>query len=272
MSSRILFLLLVLCLGIYFFADKVLPYNETKIAEPESIDHLPSDPIVNPVDRSQNKLNKDVGNNQDEVTFDISSSAFTGHVTDIQEMDHVLGAKNADVVFIEYSSPTCPHCSFFHKNVLPKLKEKYIDTNKITYVLREFITNKQDLDSSILGRCYKNDEDPLKLLNLFYIQQESWAFSKKYREILTNMGSLAGVSPEKYNECLNDKKMIEFLVNNAKIVGEHPDFIGTPAFFINGKIYKDAYSLEALSDAIDSALREVKSSDAQTSKTKNQES
>jgi hypothetical protein len=68
--------------------------------------------------------------------------------------------------------------------------------------LREFITNKQDLDAALLGRCYSNKSDPLKLMNLLYIQQENWAFNKNYKEILSNIGGLAGVSVEQYNICL----------------------------------------------------------------------
>ena len=175
----------------------------------------------------------------------------------IEEEDFVLGNRNAKVILMEYSSLTCPHCSFFHKEILPKLKEKYMDTGKIAYVLREFVANKQDLDASIMGRCYEDVEDPLKLLNLLYIQQDSWAFSKNYREIIMNLGGLAGVSREKYIECLSDKPTIEFLLKQAKIITSYPGFIGTPAFLVNGMMHKGSYSMEVLSKAIDAKLKEV---------------
>lgn len=173
----------------------------------------------------------------------------------IDMMDFVVGNRDAKVVLMEYSSPTCPHCSYFHKKILPVLKEKYFDTGKVVYVLREFVANKQDLDAALMGRCYKNDEDPLKLLNLLYIQQDSWAFNKNYREIITNMGGLAGVSREEYMQCLSDKNVIDFLLKQAKIISSYPGFIGTPAFLINGVMYKGAYSVEGLSKAIDERLK-----------------
>jgi len=175
----------------------------------------------------------------------------------IDTLDLVLGNREAEVILIEYSSPTCPHCSYFHKEVLPKLKEKYLDTGKIAYVLREFVTNKQDLDAAMLGRCYKNKEDPLKLLNLLYIQQDSWAFNKNYREILINLGGLAGVSREEYMKCMGRKEIVDFLLKHAKSISTYPGFIGTPAFFINGEMHKGVYSFEGLSKVIDQKLDSV---------------
>lgn len=193
--------------------------------------------------------------NDGEVFSDLQDkSDFTIH-----PMDYVIGSKDAKVTLMEYSSPTCPHCSYFHKEVLPKLKEKFIDTGKVKYVLREFVANKQDLDSAIMGRCYKNEEDPIKLLNLLYIQQDAWAFNKNYREIIINMGGLAGVSRGQYMECLANKEIIDFLLEQAKNIATYPNFIGTPAFFIDGVMHKGMYSLDGLSKALDDKIRLVES-------------
>lgn len=270
MGYRILFIILISLIAFFYYFGKI---EQKKISE-ERIKNIQEQPqgdaLSPPLDRSKVKSGG-VEMQGDQVEFVVENykDSLAASISDIHESDYVLGDKNSKVVLVEYSSPTCPHCSFFHKNVLPKLREKYIDNKKIAYILREYITNRQDLDSAVLGRCYKNEEDPLKLLNLFYLQLDNWAYSKNYRELLVNMGKLAGVSPEKYNECLKDKKMIEFLMNNAKIVGEHPDIIGTPAFFINGQLYKDAYSFEGLSGAIETAFSEVENSETKKSEAKN---
>lgn len=274
MGYRTLFVILISLIIFSVYFGKIEKKHVTELPPSQSEESGGGEKLKPAFDRSKHN----VGNKPsagDSVEFIIESppiSDLESEISAIKEMDYMLGSKDSKVVLIEYSSPTCPHCSFFHKTVFPKLKEKYIDNKKIAYILREFVTNKQDLDSSILGRCYKNEQDPIKLLELFYIQQDSWAYSKNYKELLINMGKLAGVSPEKYNECENNQKMIEFLLNNARIIGEHPEIVGTPAFFINGKLYKDAYSLEGLSDAIDNALSEVGNSETKQSETKNQES
>ena len=73
-----------------------------------------------------------------------------------QADDIIYGNAESKIVFLEYFSPTCPHCVDFRNKIFPKIKEKYIDTGKILYILREFIGNKQDLDAAILARCDGN--------------------------------------------------------------------------------------------------------------------
>src|SRR5262245_57361125 len=43
----------------------------------------------------------------------------------------VIGKNDAPVTIVEYADLTCPACAAFHTTVLPKLKEKYIDTGKV---------------------------------------------------------------------------------------------------------------------------------------------
>ena len=57
--------------------------------------------------------------------------------------ENFLGRKDAKVVIIEYASMTCIHCANFHKDIYPKIKEKYIDTNIIKFVFRDFPLDKQ---------------------------------------------------------------------------------------------------------------------------------
>jgi protein-disulfide isomerase len=168
--------------------------------------------------------------------------------------DIVIGDPKSKIVLVEYFAPTCPHCVHYHQKIFPEIKAKYIDTNKIAYVIREFIGNKQDLDATILARCSGHTDTYLKFLEVILNQQNNWAFSKNYREILTNIGSLGGVSPENFLTCLNDQNKIKILMENTKLVTNLPTFIGTPSFFINGKQFNEKYTFEELSKAIDKEL------------------
>ncbi len=202
--------------------------------------------------------NNNPNNNQDKESqtkkaFTINKASLSPF--DIRDQDIVQGDKNAKVTVIEYFSPTCPHCAYYHKNTFPLLKQQYIDSGKITYITREFIGNKQDLDAAILARCSKDNESILKFINVILSQQDSWAANNKYREILTNIGQLGGTSPEKYASCLNDDQLTTFLISNTQLVAKLPKFVGTPAFFINGNYFTNPYTTEALSKSIDEALK-----------------
>lgn len=164
--------------------------------------------------------------------------------------DIVLGDPSSKIVLMEYFSPTCPHCVSYHKYIFPELKARYLDTNKIAYVMREFIGNKQDLDATILARCKGDVESYLKFMDVILTKQDSWAFSKNYREILTNIGSLGGVSPEEFSKCLNDQDKIKILMENTKLVTSVPKFVGTPSFFINGEHFQERYTVDELSKAL----------------------
>ncbi|MEY4464136.1 MAG: Protein-disulfide isomerase [Pseudomonadota bacterium] len=175
----------------------------------------------------------------------------------VDDNDMVLGNKKSNVILVEYFSPTCPHCAYYHKTIFPELKKKYIDTNKIAYVVREFIATKQDLDAAILARCKGDINSFVQLHNIILQQQDKWAYSNKYRELLTDIGQLGGIPPEEYKQCLNSDKITETLISNTNFVAKTPKFIGTPSFFVNG-VQTGNYSIDNISTALDKALEEQK--------------
>ncbi len=168
--------------------------------------------------------------------------------------DIVIGNRDAQVIFIEYFAPTCAHCADYHLNIFPELKRKYIDTGKIAYVMRECVGNKQDFDASLLSRCKGNIESYQKLTSHLLHTQNDWAYSKDYRVSLYKIANDHGISDKQYDTCLGDDIKAKILFDNAKLLIADVDFIGTPSFYINGKLYKAEYSKDGLSEAIDSEL------------------
>lgn len=176
----------------------------------------------------------------------------------VNKNDIVLGNANSEVVLIEYYSPTCTHCAYYNKAILPALKKKYTETNKIAYVIREFIGNKADLDAAILQRCANNLDSFLKFQTVILEQQDKWAGNNRYRELLINIGKSGGISAEDYETCRKDDKIVKILIANTNLANNAPHFIGTPTFFINGQQISGGYSLENLSNQLDKALQQTK--------------
>lgn len=191
----------------------------------------------------------------DKLKASISKRDFT-----IQEDDIVLGNPQSNVVVIEYFAMTCPHCNGFLKRTFPRIKKKYIDTNKVAYVFREFVGNKQDLYASALARCGKSKESYINFMEVLLSRQGNWAFTRKFDEVLTNIASLGGISPEEYSACIADEQISKTLIENTALPAKNPKFVGTPAFFINGEYFTKSYTFEDLSAAIDKALKESNSS------------
>jgi protein-disulfide isomerase len=188
----------------------------------------------------------------------IKSGASIIRSFNISPDDIVYGDLNSPVVIIEYFSPTCTHCAYYKQKIFPDIKKHYIDTNKVAYVMREFIANRQDRDAAILARCTNNKEDFLKFMLVIIGQQDSWAYSSKYQEILTNIGTLGGISAEAYQRCLDNPQMSDMLLANSKLAMSSPKFVGTPAFFINGVQFTQPFAFEFLSKAIEDAINSTK--------------
>ena len=180
--------------------------------------------------------------------------------------DIVLGNREASVVMIEYFAPTCPHCVSFHKNIFPKIKELYIDSGKIAYVMREFITNQQDLDATILARCNGSTAKYLEFIDALFEQQNSWVMDKDYKKSLTAMGAIGGVTAEQYESCLQDEQKKNALMAKTVFISQQPKFVGTPSFFVNAVLHEAPYSLEKLSATIDAALNKEQNGEANAGK------
>jgi protein-disulfide isomerase len=74
-------------------------------------------------------------------TFALAACGGGGGAT-VTADDMSMGDANAKVTVVEYASLACGHCAEWNKTVFPEFKAKYIDTGKVRYVFREFITQR----------------------------------------------------------------------------------------------------------------------------------
>jgi protein-disulfide isomerase len=158
-------------------------------------------------------------------------------IFEVTEKDIILGDPTSSVKIIEYSSFTCPSCAYYNKKYFPNIHNKYIKTGKISYVIREIVNNKQDLYATLLVRCmlkHNGMENYQKIRNLLFEKQNSWAFTKNFIDILTNIAQLSGLSDNLYLKCVNDKEMNDEIIDDLKKISEYKnDEFGTPFFVIN---------------------------------------
>jgi protein-disulfide isomerase len=159
--------------------------------------------------------------------------------------DMALGPKDAAVTIVEYASMTCPHCAAFTEQVFPKIKEAYIDTNKIRFVFREFPLDIKAAAGSMLARCIAKD-DPQKYfaaIHTLFKQQETWVMGKT-SEQLALIGKQAGLSEADVDKCLKDQALLDKIAADQKFANEKLKVNSTPTFFINGEMIKGETSFE----------------------------
>jgi protein-disulfide isomerase len=149
--------------------------------------------------------------------------------------DLVLGNTEAPITVVEYASMTCGHCAHFHTTVFPTLKEKYVDTGKVRFVMREFPLDNLAAAASMLARC-AGEGKTFPLISALFAKQEDWAFVKgDPRPELLKFAKQAGFTQESFEKCLTDQKLLDDI---AAIRSRAADTFGvnaTPTFFVNGK-------------------------------------
>ena len=146
--------------------------------------------------------------------------------------DMALGDEKAPVTIIEYASMTCPHCATFHATTYPELKKRYIDTGKVRFIFREFPLDQLALAAFLLARCAGPDKY-FPMIETLFQQQKEWVTQKPLPPLLA-IAKQAGMSEQAFNECLQDKKLIDG-IEDVRQRGMKLGVQSTPSFFVNGK-------------------------------------
>ena len=187
------------------------------------------------------------------LNFIIILLIFSPSKTYADKSENYLGNKDAKVTIIEYASMTCDHCGDFHKNIFPKIKEKYIDTNKVRFVFRDFPLDKQALYASILAKCAPKDKY-FDFVKLIFETQKKWISTEdKFLDNLKNIGKLGGLNENKIIVCFRNEDMVEQIINSRSTGEKKFNITSTPSFIINGKKYS-AMSFKQFEKVLDNLI------------------
>jgi protein-disulfide isomerase len=166
-----------------------------------------------------------------------------------------LGRKDAPVTIVQYASMTCPHCRRFQAESFPVLKREYIDTGKVRYVLRaEFPIGKQSGLATIALRCAPPDKYFL-LYDKLMTQQPSWVSQEVRPDPIFKVAQQVGMTRSQFDSCRENRAMID-KINWIKERGRTLGIIGTPNFFIQGKLVKSAIGMKEIREMVDPILAE----------------
>lgn len=171
--------------------------------------------------------------------------------------DFVSGSSDAPIKILEYFSLTCPHCENFHTNVFPKLKKEYIDTGKVMWIKRSYMTDKSSEAGTLLLNCIDKSSYEA-FLNILLTKQASWAYQSDFIDRLRNIAGLGGMSAEKFNACMENKNLES---NLRRLDNRSKKFLkikGTPVFYLNKKKV-DVYNYKSFSSIIDKTLNSIDS-------------
>ena len=174
-----------------------------------------------------------------------------------QPDDMSLGSPQAKVQVIEYASASCPHCAQWNAEVFPIFRARYVDTGKVRYTLREYLTEPEAIAAAgfMLARCAGKDRY-FPVLDAVFKGQDEMVATKDVRGVLARIAKgPGGLTDAQLDACMRDtaaEKALEARVDRH----EHVDKVeSTPTFIINGKRTEGEMTLPELDAAIAQARR-----------------
>ena len=166
----------------------------------------------------------------------------------------VSGQSNAKITIIAYESLTCSHCANFHKDIYPQLKKDFIDVGLVKIEFRHFPLDIAALNAAKISQC-KSDKG-LEILESLYSKQQEWVKGSTIEEINNNLKKYlvkAGFEI-KFEKCLNDKKIEDFVLND-RIEGVKKFKVNsTPTVIINNKKFEKTLNYKNLKKSLEKLI------------------
>lgn len=169
--------------------------------------------------------------------------------------DMAMGNPKAKVTVVEYGSLSCSHCAAFNNNIFPDFKKKYVDTGKVRYVYREFLTDPAEvaMAAALTARC-AGSKRYFSVIDTFFRGQAEMYRTGDARAALYRAGKAGGLSEKAVEACITSKANQDALQARLKRNTE-AGIPGTPTFVINGKMLQGAHDMKALDAALEPLLR-----------------
>ncbi|WP_156453404.1 thioredoxin domain-containing protein [Polycladidibacter hongkongensis] len=163
------------------------------------------------------------------------------------------GTSKAPVYMVEYSSLTCSHCGHFAKKIKPLIKEEFIDTGKLYYVTREFPLDAVASAAYMIGRALPH-EAYAEYLEVMFVHQRDWAYTKDPYAALVKMGRQFGLSQKQVDAAISNQQVLDMLLETHNHATKVLGVTATPTFFINGKKYVGALPYDQLQEILNEQI------------------
>lgn len=168
-----------------------------------------------------------------------------------------LGKNSAPITIYEFSSLGCSHCADFHLKTLPGINDKYIKTGKVRVVFVDFPIDAKSMQAALAAQCMP-PQKYFDFLSLLFKKQREWGLSTNTSKLLTQYASLNGISAERLERCLKDKKTAQEIIDKRQEAINHLHIQGTPTLIIASakerEVFAGAPGVSELEKILDAKL------------------
>lgn len=139
-----------------------------------------------------------------------------------------LGKADAKIAIIEFSDYECPFCAKHYKNVLPKLRERYIDKGGVKYVMKDFPLefHAHAQKASLAARCAGEQGQYFAMHDAIFE-----AKGQASNDVIDDVVKKHKLNAKALKTCLDDPLQLEKVKSDIAL-GSKLGVTGTPAFLI----------------------------------------
>jgi len=139
-----------------------------------------------------------------------------------------LGNPDAGVTVVEFTDYQCPFCSRFERSTFKQLKQNYIDTGKVRWVVLDMplSIHKDAVFAAQAAHC-ANEQDKFWALRELLFQNQKQLMP----ENIAQYAQQAGIQAEAFNQCINSNRYQETIQRDIAEAGKQR-ITGTPTFVI----------------------------------------
>ncbi len=172
-----------------------------------------------------------------------------------KDSEYVIGNPKAPVTVVEYLSDTCSHCARFDQEVFPTIKKDYIDTGKVSWHIREFLTDPVQVAAAgfAMARCSGKDKYWSVVEAIFRAQDEMFKtgdFLTPFRRIAAG----AGLSPAQFDACVRNDQVLQGIADRVQKATDVDKINGTPTMIVDGQTHVNELDLPQTRALLDKAL------------------
>ncbi|WPF65687.1 MULTISPECIES: DsbA family protein [unclassified Corynebacterium] len=169
-----------------------------------------------------------------------------------------IGDVDAPVVMVEWTDLRCPFCGLFSREILPVLKEEYVDTGKVRIEFRDVAYfGERSASASAAARAAAKQDKYVEYLQAIYARApESGHPDLPESELIEVAEEVSVPDMARFKEDMKDPQLVaeaEEESNEARRLGVQ----GVPFFAVGSTVLTGAQPLDNFRGFLDQAIEEA---------------
>ena len=171
--------------------------------------------------------------------------------------EKTIGDREAPLKINLITSLTCPHCTGVHTQLLPYLKEKYVDTKQALIILTDFPLDRRAMTATMVSRCLTGNAY-FAFMETLFEKQHAWAVAPDIQEALFPYAKLAGLSEDDVRSCAADKAAEKEMIRQRNLSIMRYKVHATPTIILQLGKEKETFEGAPSRKDVDEAIEKLK--------------